>query len=74
MKKLWQEFIKYGSGFELEAERDYQAKGKPLIYHLKMFGLIYPDDYELMGRDLEKLLKQAMKDGKRKLKKLVKVK
>jgi hypothetical protein len=65
MKKLWQQFIQYGSGFRLEAERDYHTKGEPLFYHLKMFGLIYPDGYELVGYSLEKLLKQAIKDGKK---------
>lgn len=31
-------------------------------YNLKMFGLHYPDDYELTGYDLEALMKKAIKD------------
>lgn len=60
-KKLWNKFIQYGSGFVIEAERDYKQKGEPLIYHLRCFGLLYPDNFELVGEDLEKLLKEAIK-------------
>jgi hypothetical protein len=65
MKKLWRRFIQYGSGFKIEAERDYQSKGTPLVYRLRMYGLIYPEGYELIGEDIEKLLKQAIKDVKK---------
>lgn len=67
-KEIWEEFIKWGSGWKLEADRDYKQKGNPFCFHLKMFGLYYPDNYELVGRDLEKLLKQAIKDGSKRLK------
>jgi hypothetical protein len=70
MKKLWKRFIQYGSGFEIKAERDYQSRGTPLVYHLRMYGFIYPDGYELIGEDLEKLLKQVIKDGKKGIKRL----
>ena len=63
---IWQEFIKWGSGFKIEAGRDYKEKGEPLIYHLFMYGLLYDDDYELVGKNLNKLLKTAIKDGQRK--------
>lgn len=63
MQKLWNKFVKYGSGFVLEADRDYEIKSEPLIYHLHMYGLIYPDNYEIIGYDLKKLLVKAMRDG-----------
>lgn len=65
MNETFKEFIKWGSGFTIDAERDYKTKGEPLIYHLFMFGLHYPDKYEIVGRDLEKLMKQAIRDGKK---------
>jgi len=68
-KELWQEFIKWGSGFNLEAEREFEERGKPLYFHLKMFGFHYPSNYELTGKNLNKLLKQAIKDGEKSLKK-----
>lgn len=61
--KLWEEFILWGSGFTLEGDRDYKQKGSPLIFHLKMYGLWYPDNYELVGKNVETLLMQAIKDG-----------
>ena len=64
-KEIWQEFIKWRSGFQLEAERDYKKKGWPLYFRLRMFGLYYPDNYELVGKDLNKILKQAIKDRKK---------
>ncbi len=66
--KVWKEFIKWGSGFELEAERDYKASNESLIYHLFMYGLCYDDGYEIVGTNLDKLLKQAIEDGKKALK------
>ena len=65
MNKTWKQFIDYGSGFEIEGQRDYKAKGEPLIYHLKMFGLIYSKHYELVGKNLNRLLNQAIKDGQK---------
>ena len=65
LDKIWLEFIKYGSGFKFEGERDFDKKGSPYIYHLHMYGLWYPDDYELVGTNLQKLLKQAIKDGEK---------
>lgn len=65
MKEIWQEFIEWGSGWILEAERDYKKKNNPLCYHLNMFGLHYPDNYELVGYNLQELLKQAIKDGRK---------
>ena len=37
--KLWKEFVKWGSGFTLEADRIYDEEGLPFIYHLTMYGL-----------------------------------
>jgi len=34
-----------------------------------MFGFHYPSNYELTGKNLNKLLKQAIKDGEKSLKK-----
>ena len=70
--KLWNEFCDYGSGFELEAERDFKVKTQPLIFHLKMYGLHYKDGYELVGTDLNKLLKQAIKDAQKSVKEYAK--
>ena len=72
--KLWQEFIKWGSGFNIEAERDYKKKDKPFIYHLFMYGLHYENDYELIGKNLDDLLKTAIKDGELSVKKFKKSK
>lgn len=65
--KFWEEFLGYGSGFEIEGMRDCQKKENPMVFHLRMFGLIYPDGYELVGSDLERLLAQAMRDGDKKI-------
>ena len=65
--KLWKEFTKWGSGWELSAEREYKKKGTPLVYHLKMFGLYYPKDYEIISYGLDTLLKRAIKDGKKEM-------
>lgn len=62
---LWREFTKYGSGFKLEGERIYDEKGQPVFYHLHMYGLVYPNNYELVGETLTELLQQAIDDGKR---------
>lgn len=63
LAELWPQFTRYGSGWTLEAERDYKAAGSPLIYHLRMFGVVYPDHYELVGDDPPTLLRQAIADG-----------
>lgn len=60
---IFKKFIEYGSGFRIEGERVYDKKGEPLIYRLRMSGMIYPNGYEIVGYDLEKLMKQAMRDG-----------
>jgi len=70
MNKTFNKFKEYGSGFRIDGERVYDEKGEPLIYHLFMYGLIYPKGYEIIGYDLEKLMKQAMRDGDRFIKKL----
>lgn len=69
--KLWNKFVTYGSGFVLEADRDYDIKGKPFIYHLQMSGLCYPDNYEIIGYKLEKLMEKAIKDGEKEINKHV---
>ena len=47
---------------EISADRLYDEEGEPLYYHLKMFGLHYPDDYELLGYDLDALMREAIRD------------
>ena len=69
--ELWLEFIQWGSGFTLEAERDYQSKKEPLFYHLTMNGLFFHND-ELMGENINKLMKEAIKIGRRNQTKLLK--
>lgn len=66
--KLWKQFIEYGSGFDLEMER---AEGNT-YFHLKMYGLCYPEGYELVGEDIEELMEQAIKDGDENIKRLKK--
>lgn len=63
-KKLWNIFTKWGSGFKLEAERDYKDPKESLIYHLFIYGICYPSKYELVGDDIGAMLKQAILDGK----------
>ena len=58
------EFLEWGSGFNLEAERDYSKKGDPLVYHLNCYGL-YSQHKEYIGKDLEKVLKKAISDYKK---------
>lgn len=70
--ELWNDFMTYGSGFKLEAERDYDHKDQPLIFHLTMYGLVYPTDYELVGTNLNKLFKKAIVDGKKNFKEMLK--
>lgn len=67
--KLWKEFIEWGSGFRIEAERDYKIKGEPLFFHLFMYGIHYKEDYEIMDYNLEKLLKRAIRDGEKSMNK-----
>ena len=69
-EEVWKEFIDYGSGFKLEAERDYKTKREPVYYHLFMYGLVYPTGYEIVGTNLKKLLLQTMKDGNQEFKRL----
>ena len=64
MNKTFQEFIKWGSGWEIEAARDYHDKKQPLWFSLKMHG-IWWKNYEICGDNLEELMKQAIKDGKK---------
>ena len=59
--KLWKEFIEWGSGFTLEAERDYKAKGEPLIYHLTMYGLCANDKNEFVSKNINIIMKQVIK-------------
>ena len=59
---IWDKFIKYGSSFEIEGEKD-NHDSSVIYYHLRMFGLIYPSGYEIVGKDINKLIKQAIKDG-----------
>lgn len=47
---------------EISADRLYDEEGEPLYYHLRVFGLHYPDDYELTGYDLEALMREAIRD------------
>jgi hypothetical protein len=68
--KLWKEFVKWGSGFTLEADRIYDEEGKPFIYHLTMYGLHFNGD-ELVGSDLNELFRKAIKIGKKNMKKLL---
>jgi len=63
--ELWEKFTEWGSGFRIEAERDYKIKNEPLVFHLFMYGIHYKEDYEIIGYDLEKLLKQAIRDGEK---------
>jgi hypothetical protein len=58
---IWNKFIKYGSGFTLEAERDYKKRGEPLVYHLFLYGLWTDDENEFVGEDLNVLMKEAIK-------------
>lgn len=64
---IWDTFAEYGSGFTLEAERLYDEKGEPLYYRLKMYGLAYPEGYEITGYNISRLLKRAIKDGKKRI-------
>ena len=59
--ELFKEFTKWGSGFILEAERDYKAKGEPLVYHLTMYGLWADDENEFVSTDINVVMKQATK-------------
>ena len=68
--ELWAEFITFGSGFNLEAERLYDEEGEPMYYHLSMEGIAYPDGYEIVGYDINELLEKAIEDGKRVMKAL----
>jgi hypothetical protein len=71
--EIWSEFIKWGSAFELEAERLYDEPGVPYVFQIHMYGLYYPSQYEIIGKDINKLMRQAIKDGKKnrdKIKKL----
>ena len=65
--KLWEKFLKYGSGFDLEAEREYDKPSQPYFYHLRCYGLAFPTDYELLGFNLDKLLKKAIEDGQKEM-------
>lgn len=59
--KLWHEFTtKWGSGFTLEAERDYKARDNPLVYHLKMYGLWADDDGEFTSKDINVCMRKAI--------------
>ena len=70
--KLWKEFIQWGSGFKLEAERLYDEKNEPLFYRLTMYGLAYKFD-EIIGEDIEKVLKEAIEKGKKNLRESVNI-
>ena len=58
----------YGSGFNLDADRDYHQKGDPLIFHLRCFGMVFDDNYEGVGKDLNKLVREAVKNAKKNIK------
>lgn len=51
----------YGSGMTIERETDYNPRKH--YYHIRMFGLIYPDKYEVVDTSLSKALRQVLKDS-----------
>lgn len=63
-EKIWKEFTRWGSGFKLEAERDYDMKNKKFIYHLTCYGL-FMDEEELISMDINQLMQQAIKKAKK---------
>jgi hypothetical protein len=58
--KLFEEFIKWGDGFTLEAERDYEAIGRPFVYHLRIYGL-WIGDNEFVSKNINTVMKQAIR-------------
>ncbi len=62
----------YGSGVDIEGERDYKTKGSPLVWHVRMYGLIYPEWYEVVDRSLQKALAQVLADSRKFEKKHIK--
>jgi len=60
--KLFQEFITWGSGFTLEAERDYKRKGRPFIFHLTVYCLwVDNDENEFVSTNINVVMKRAIK-------------
>jgi hypothetical protein len=62
LPELIKQLGKYGSGMTIERERDYHNNQN--YYHVRMFGLIYPDEYEVVDTSLTKALRKVYKDSK----------
>lgn len=58
------EFLKWGSGFTLQAERDYRDQKSPYFYELTVYGLYAPDE-SYKGLYPIKLMEKAIKDMKK---------
>lgn len=53
----------YGSGWQIEAERDYKDKKERMVYHIKAWGIIYPKNYEVVSYKLKAALEQFLADS-----------